>query len=64
MSKPTKQEQERDMRSALAMLERAKHDAPYSAGSEGNGPVSYPFAIGWAMGCLRQALGLPNEVSR
>lgn len=62
MSKPSKQQQERDMRSALAMLERSKLGAPTTA--EGNdGPVDPFFAIGWAMGCLRNALGLPDEVS-
>lgn len=57
--KRTREEQEKDMRSALAILERAQFGGATTA--EGDGPVNLSFAIGWAISSLRRALSLPDQ---
>lgn len=61
--KRTRQEQEKDIRSALEMLKRAKYGCqlPGSGELADEGPVEYAFAIGWAKGCLERALGLSDQ---
>jgi hypothetical protein len=52
-----------DARKALDMLNRAKYgcDQPGTGELAPDGPVSLAFAIGWAKGCLRRALDLPDD---
>lgn len=58
--KPTREEQERLMRSALEMLERAKPGGKWRDIGD-TGPVDPSFAAGWAKSSLRRALGLSDQ---
>lgn len=59
--KRTRQEQEKDMRSALEMLERVQTGGATTAA--GDGPVDPNFAVGWARASLRRALGLSGQLT-
>ena len=64
--KRTRKEQERDIRSALNMLERAQHGCEFPGSGElaPVGPVNQAYAIGWATEALRRALGLSDRQPR